>query len=792
MRWKMARTLLYSDLYSHPGVYLEDHLINAANAVEFFLAEKDFAEKEKLSAVARQITLAHDLGKATSFFQEYLLAEENNIKATKGDLTHHSLLSAVCGYYLVKSLFEEGILPEDRMYPLMAFMAINRHHGDLMDVDEEVVVNVCEKKIALLKKQLEAISESKLTILVDHLFAAGLNLRLKKSMIFEWLENIKPELKAYRSLIKESKNPENYLKLNFLSSLLFDADKSEVVLKDKLKELRQVINFPVEMVANYKRQQQYSETRLNALREQAFAEIASSELDLNQRIYHLTLPTGLGKTLAGFNFALKLREKVVSGGLSFPPRLFYCLPFLSIIDQNAEIFGEILAGNRLPFSSEVLLVHHHLSDYTYKRQDQENVEGDEAKILIEGWNSEIIVTTFMQLFNALITNRNKSLRRFHRLANSIIVLDEIQAVPVKYYRLIQELLEKFLSEYNAYLLIMTATQPGIFNPEQVKELTRRERYFTGVDRITLTPLLEKRQTLDELFEKFAPQVAKKRALFILNTVKGAKGFYQKLKIIDNQAVCLTTHLVPKERLRRIVAIRNGEYRSAVTTQLVEAGVDIDFEMVIRDLAPFDSISQSAGRCNRNAREDKGEIFVVSLKNEKGERYCDFIYDSVLLDITEELLKKSGKTTETQLLQLMEQYFAEVTQRKSAQKSREILEAVYQLRYAQEEPEKTCIKDFALIEKDYPKIEVFVELDKEAQEIWQQYQAVWQLKGRWERKTAYQKIKNKFNQYVVAVPEHVPNQPPEVNGFHYVGIAQLGEYYDQETGFKVDSGDLTAW
>lgn len=785
----MKRTLPSSNLYSHPGVPLEEHLINAAQAVEIFMAEKDSPGKETMTKVGRQIALAHDLGKATGYFQQHLLTEGGKVPGLKEELTHHSLLSAVCGYFLVKSLFKDA---DEQLFPVMAFMAICRHHGDLMDVVDEIVYCADEKKIALLKKQLEAIPADQFRTLIEHLSASGLMLKIDKDMISGWLENMGPELKAQRKRVKESKSPENYLKLNFLSSLLFDADKSEVVLKDRLKDLRQAVTLPAEMVRNFKKQQQYAENRLNELREEAFAEIGADELDLKQRIYHLTLPTGLGKTLAGFNFALRLREKIASQGAGSPPRLFYCLPFLSIIDQNAQIFGKILAANRLPDSSEVLLVHHHLSDYAYKKQNQENIEGDEAKILIEGWNSEIIITTFMQLFNALITNRNKSLRRFHRLANSIIVLDEIQALPVKYYRLIEELLEKFLTEYNAYLVIMTATQPGIFSPEQVKELTRRERYFSGVDRIVLTPQLEERQTLDGLFEKFSSRTQKKRTLFILNTVKGAKEFYLKLKSIDEKAVCLTTHLVPKERLRRINAIKSGEYRNAVTTQLVEAGVDIDFEVVVRDLAPFDSISQSAGRCNRNASESKGEIFVVTLKNEKGKRYCDFIYDPVLLNATEGLLNKFHKITEPQLLQLMEQYFAEVAQRKSEQKSREILEAVYQLRYTQDDKEKTCIRDFALIENDYPKIEVFIELDEEARDIWRQYQAVFKLQDRWERKTAYQKIKNRFNQYVISIPEGISNKPPEVNGFHYVGMDQLREYYDQETGFKVESDELTAW
>lgn len=776
----MEKISVSSNLYSHsdPEKLLEDHLINVAKLMLIFLSEKPADVRQELLETAKIIGLSHDLGKATNSFQKYLFADEEQKQRLKTELTRHSLFSAICAYHIAKNN------SKNELFPLFAYITVRRHHGNLIDVIDEVSL-FDEKDIYLLQKQLDDIDESAFTILSNKLYLEGLPVLLNKELIQKWIGNFKNDIKTLKRLLRKNSNIKNYITLNLLYSLLIDADKSEVVIGD-LKSFQRKVYEDKHWVDNYLPSVQSKQEFISKLRGQAYTEVNNHEINLDKKIYSINLPTGMGKTLTGLSFALKLKNKLKHSGVM--PRIIYSLPFLSIIDQNAKVFTEVIKNNELDVTSDILLTHHHLSELYYKTEEHE-YESDEAKILIEGWNAEIIVTTFVQLFHTLLSNKNSTLRKFHKLSNSIIILDEIQSIPIKYWMITREILTALSEVLNAYIIIMTATEPLIFTKENREELTNSSNYFKILNRFEIQTQINQYTSIEELIREIKID-SDKKILFIFNTISSAKNFYTLLENIPISKTFLSTHIVPKERIKRINEIKQGKYRVVVATQLVEAGVDIDFEVVIRDFAPFDCIVQSAGRCNRNASKDqKGIIKICKLKNDQGRYYASYIYDPVLLDITEKLLIEKQSWQECEIYQLLEKYYFLTKERINQKDSEEILEAVLKLRYDRENEEKLSIADFQLIEEDYPKIDVFIEYDEEAKKIWERFQKIKEIKNFFDRKREFLVIRKEFYNHIISIPAKIENLPPKVNDTFYVSQTQLKEYYDLETGYKANAETL---
>ncbi|MCX9082377.1 MAG: CRISPR-associated helicase Cas3' [Candidatus Methanoperedens sp.] len=788
----MEKILPSSNLYSHPGRLLEEHLIGVANLADSFCKDKSFPQQERLKILTRTIALSHDLGKATTFFQNYLKADEKEkLKFKNQKETHHGLFSAVCAYYLVKELLYRT--NEDvGYYPFFAFEVVKRHHGNLQDLIDEAIFNDEDKK--LVNKQLENINEAKFTVLSQHLFEAGLPIKLTKKNISDWIDRFPKELRAIKKALRLNiGDASNYLLLNLLYSILLDGDKSDVVVRDISHFDRQTGSISVNIVDTYKSKQSFQESSINAIRESAYREVINKEIDIEKRFYSINLPTGLGKTLISLSFALKLRELANTNTQGkFVPRIIYALPFLSIIEQNSDVIEKVLKANGISPYNNILLKHHHLSEISYQININEDFESDSAKIMIEGWNSEIIVTTFVQLFHTLLTNRNKNLRKFHRINNSIIILDEIQSIPIKYWLLIKTIFQFITEKLNVYVIFVTATEPLIIEKKDMVSLVERDKYFKTMNRVILKPSLDKDLTLEELYYTFKIE-QDKRYLFIFNTISAAKKYYELAKADHKDISFLSTHIIPKERLTRISDMKKGKYKIVITTQLVEAGVDIDFDIVVRDLAPLDSINQAAGRCNRNNfGKEKGDVYVFSLKDENGKKFSSYIYDSVLIDITKKILGKHQEIQEQEFLELINNYYKETFEKKSHDESRKILEAIGKLRYDSEERENISISDFKLIDEDYPKKDVFVELDDDAKELWSKYMEL-KAKDLFEQKKAFDAIKADFYQYVISIPTKVKNSPQEGVFLGYVRNEVLADYYNLETGFITkDDRSIIIW
>jgi len=512
----MEQQLHSFNLYSHPEKFLYEHLKNVAELMEFFLDEKPASIRDELSPIIKVVGLSHDIGKATESFQRYLFAEESERKKLK---TQHSLFSAMCTYYLASEL-----KIKNKILPFFAYIAVRRHHGDLIDIKDEVSL-FDEKDANFLLGQVEDIDDSKFNILAEHLLSFGIPVKLDKNTIKEWIKSFSRELRSFKRELRQNLEIKNYITLNLLYSLLIDADKSDAVVGKR--EAFERKNFEgSEWVKNFLSKFNHSLNFINKLRNQAFNEVNSHIIDSKCKIYSINLPTGLGKTFTGFSFALRLKNILKNSGIN--PRIIYSLPFLSIIDQNAKVFEDVIQENGTDATSDLLLKHHHLGEIFYKTKEQE-YEPESAKIFIEGWNSEIVITTFVQLFHTLLSNKNSSLRKFHRLANSIIILDEIQAIPIKYWKITNQILTVLSDILNSYLIIMTATEPLIFERNNTFSLTESIDYYRKLNRFEIISNVKQLTPITEL-KKEINLSSNQRILFIFNTISSARQFYNLLDL----------------------------------------------------------------------------------------------------------------------------------------------------------------------------------------------------------------------------------------------------------------------
>ena len=795
------------NLKSHPNKRLVDHLQRVGVLAKKTVADRslNIDDADLLENAAYLIGITHDLGKATRFFQEYICEEDEKKKRSlkAKDETHHGLLSAFFTYAIIKDFLErterKGELSD--YLPILSFLAVKRHHGNLLNAMDEIK-DLDADKDKILKVAQEQIDSIDLTgraeiseILARLLNEGKINLdfnfnNITNYILMEAAREIGRKEKRFIRRLSEGSNLYPYFVSQFLYSALLDADKTDAGL-DSVNINRQDLSS--KLVDDYRDAKGFTSNKdnINDLRNQIYEEAVESIKDwnLDDRIISLNVPTGTGKTLTALSISLKLRERL-EVERKVKPRIIYALPFLSIIDQNYMVFDEVMTRGKDIRDSRLLLKHHHLADVKYKTEESE-FDVDKSLLLLEGWNSELIVTTFWQLFNTLFSNRNRQLRKFNKLANSIIILDEVQAVPHQYWQLIRDSLKLLSEKFNSYVIFMTATQPLIFEEAkgEIKEIVqKKEEYFRGLNRIELIPRIDKALTLDEFKAMLGNDLMEKPDkdfLIVLNTIGSAQDVYrfaQELDLENTERFFLSTNVIPKIRLERINEIKKQgaekKRKVIVSTQLIEAGVDIDADIVYRDFAPLDSINQVAGRCNRNsAKEEKGKVSIFILKDDRKEFY-KYIYDPFLISKTLDILRSiKGPIKESEFLDLNNKYFKAVKRGMGEVESKDSLECIAGLAF------KDLSEKFKLIEEDYPRVNVFVEADDSAKKIWIQFRDLQNEKDHLERTKKYLQIKKDFNEYIISVPEKYGHSLIfEDLNMGYISKDEIRNYYDNETGF----------
>ncbi|OED29511.1 CRISPR-associated helicase Cas3', partial [Methanosphaera sp. WGK6] len=611
-----------------------------------------------------------------------------------------------------------------------------------------------------------------------------LNYNISIDEFINSFENVIKEIKKDLRNISKEKDTKHYMMLLLLFSVLIDGDKLDASGTDEYS--RPSINSDI--VDTYKKDKFTNFNDLNKIREDAYQELIGGcdDVDLNNKIFSITLPTGSGKTLGALSFAMKLREKI-NNSYGFTPRIIYSLPFLSIIDQNEQVIKDVLLKSNYN-TSDIFLKHNSMSEYNYTISDDEEIRElspDHAKMLIESWYSEIIITTFYQLFYTLFSNKNRSLKKFHNITNSIIILDEIQSIPAKYWELIRIIFNKISAEFNIWIIFMTATQPAIFKLNEIVPLIiNEEKYFDYFNRINYVfrkePIM-----LNEFNEELINVIEdnpNKDIMIVLNTIQSSLDVYNYINEYLQEGIelyYLSTNIIPKHRLSRIKKIKNSNNRKLIiTTQLIEAGVDIDVDIIYRDFTVIDSIVQTAGRCNRNAKKNKGIVNIVKLTNDNGKKYCDYIYDSTLLRLTEELINdySSNIISEKEFNKnIIKKYYEELSTRKSNDNS--VFNDIENMNFA------NIMRNFNLIDHNFEKQDVFIEVDETASQIWQKYERICSDKmNSYERRSEFKNIRNQLRNYMISVPcKKLGTTPLEKNMF-YISQEDLERKYDIETGF----------
>ncbi len=761
--------------FSHKNKLLLDHLNNVykiGKNIHENLNVNFGIDSQKINLLLKNVLFLHDFGKATSYFQDYLQASiENNTYNEDVKLTRHSLISA--SYASYKTFIET----KDLLLSLICFIVILKHHGDLENLEDLCFIS--NEQINLIQQQYNSICWSEIKL---ECYDSKEIINFIKNF-WKYLDKI-PKDCVY-----------NFFLVKYIYSILVYSDKNEVVFGKGFDDIdlpQNVYTF----IPNYKNKKfnkSQHNNPLDKLRE-TFYQHSINNIDTikdNVNIIFVNVPTGLGKTLTGLQIAINLKKKNTS-----LKRIIYAVPFTSIIDQIEEIITEVFSINNEE-ASKYFIKHHHLTEPNV-RIDEDWISGEKGQFFIENWDTPLILTTFWQMFNTIFSGDNKLNRKFHNFANSIIILDEIQTLPLKYWKLVRDVLSLLTEKMNCKIIYMTATIPIIFNENSPNSLTLKlmtedleklNRYeiniLNSLSEITETELFNHIQNELQLDEN-----KNKNFLFVTNTIKESLILYEKIKEFKKEndlLFYLSTNIIPKDRKRIIKDIKQ-ELRSdkrilLVSTQLIEAGVDLDFDIVYRDLAPLDSIVQTAGRCNRN-NKGKGKVFLFNLKDEeKNGGFYSFIYEDISINPTKKILKNINKIDENGIFNILNDYFSEVQNKMSDNLFKEIYENLKELNF------KEVKNNFVLIE-DVPNIPIFVEKDEKATDILNSYKQIKESFDGYEFKAEFLKIKKDFYDYVLSKRIN-NNQLQNLNildsysGFYIISKDCLNDFYDEDKGFLIN-------
>ena len=711
--------------YSHPpedgheGVHLRDHLNNVARRADEIVPHRATTpEGESVQRVVETLAYVHDFGKATMFFQEYLLHDtEPEYKACR----YHAPIGSFAAYYALDAQeFETETC-------LAGFVAVAKHHGRLPDVTQYIYDRAYntenstdgartndEQQQAAIAMQLNDIEEHVPGLAADIFDDAtdsdgswdGFR-QAYKELLDEIAAVVATESRT--TINRESLSDSCYgLILECWGSLVL-ADKTSAASRSEDTDLGstygaeqpslQVLDEYVDdLESSSPADPDGSRTeRLNHYRSRARSAIMANAEQFAEGgggVATLTLPTGMGKTLSGLSAAQAVRDEL--GG----ERVIYALPFTSIIDQVIDEIEEIYEADTL---GQLLTAHHHLSET--KIVDEDDVDADEADknddvagMLAESWRAGLTVTTFVQLFESLAGPANKQSMKIPALRDSVVILDEPQSLPLDWWKLVPRLVTILTEQYDATVIAMTATQPQLFDEatERIEEVTELVDdpgvYFEATERV--------QYKLDASTERYIKSQSKPKpyadagaelldavesgasTLAVCNTIDSARALFDELtdsrrslpsvgdiyadaldaadtttdinpEVLatriknrsDASILHLSTRLRPLDRLKLIETAKeltDDEHGLiAVSTQLIEAGVDISFDRVYRDLAPIDSIVQAAGRCNRSFEREQGQVVVwwLDVPDEQKKTPAEAVYNrgATLLPVAAETL-----------------------------------------------------------------------------------------------------------------------------------------------------------
>ena len=571
----------------------QEHCRGAAKYAGKALSSADLYEAAYLSA------LVHDLGKFKEEFSIYL-QDEN---AVKGSVNH-----SFAGCRLLLELFhgDNGLREEDLTAELLAY-AVGAHHGLFDCVDEN------QKSGFLHRMNTKGIGYEEAT---GHF----LNLCVSRDELSERFCAAHKELMTkYRRIMEISKdNEETCFYFGLLGRLLLSA-----VIEGDRRDTREFMSGsigkkecdPVDLHLFWEKYlcrveekiQRFScDSPIDRAR-RSISDICRGFAEREGGIYRLNVPTGGGKTLSSLRYAL------AHGMNRGKTRIIFTSPLLSILEQNAKVIRDFLEDD------SIILEHH---SNVIRPKDGEDL--DLLELATENWDSPVIITTLVQLLNTMFLGKTTAVRRFHALCNSIIVIDEVQTVPNHMLSMF-ELTVNFLAEIcGATVILCSATQPSFAKTDHALRVSGD---IVPYDPLLWGPFLRTRicdageKTLEEIAD-FARNVMETANSLLVVCNKRDEAAYLFRELRDSAEVCLHLSASMCTQHRRdcieklFKALHEGRRCICVSTQVIEAGVDVSFQQVIRLSAGMDSVIQAAGRCNRNGESSEPQpVYVVNCQGE---------------------------------------------------------------------------------------------------------------------------------------------------------------------------------
>lgn len=542
---------------------LEDHLNNTADL------SRSFAQSFNAQDWGYIVGKMHDIGKYSQEFQQKLL--NANGLGKSGKVFSQQVDHKSAGAQFANSNFgRPGVIP--------AF-CIAGHHGGLMDGKSPSSTDL----ISILNRDVP---------------------KVLLPCEFEFSKDV---LSGFPFAVSQGRFCfQSYLFIKMLYSCLVDADFLDTEKfvdiekagwRDASPEIEEVAKRFWPKIKEL--QLRAKSTKLNAIRNDIYKDCLNSA-QKEKGLFSLTVPTGGGKTLSSMAFAI--RHAQIHG----MERIIYVIPFTSIIEQNAEVFREFLGD-------DAVLEHH---------SNFEPEDGDyRSKLISENWNCPVVVTTSVQFYESFFGNKPSKCRRLHNVVNSVVILDEVQNLPSEYLIPCIELIRELSLSYGCSVVLCSATQPAIqtrddfeYGLENVREIVNSPEYLSeSLKRVKV------RQIGKSSSQDIAERIRQHgQVLCVVNTKKDARLIYDLVSYSGEGNYHLSTSMCPAHRKETFKQIRRrleGDSTCRIiSTQLIEAGVDIDLPVVYRAMAGLDSIAQAAGRCNREGKLDKGMVYIYEPEN----------------------------------------------------------------------------------------------------------------------------------------------------------------------------------
>jgi CRISPR-associated endonuclease/helicase Cas3 len=633
-----------SNYIAHTNQELYEHLEVVAKL------SKTFAEKIGMGNYGELLGLLHDLGKYSAEFQKYIKDaikknepqfnpdEDEDFEdptGKKGKIDHSTAGAQFLSY-------KNGSSNAHKLLGQFLCLCLVSHHSGLINCLTTDNSGTWDSYSKRLSKNDNKTHQEECARNIDKNILARINAILTDMSLTEPFEE------KCRDIVRASSEGSPLstvaqfqlgLLVRFLFSALIDADRQDTADSEKPKTAwhrqrgkyrswdilaerleNKLKTFETKNVVN----KTEPEIKVNEIR----STISRSCLDAAQRpkgLFTLTVPTGGGKTLSSLRFALGHAEK------HHVDRIIYVIPFTSIIDQNAQVVREILEPKEWPEDIGKIVLEHH-----------SNIGADaqswKEKLLTENWDAPVVYTTMVQLLEALFGAGTRGARRMHQLAKAVIVFDEIQTLPIKCVHLFNNAINFLVNHCESTVVLCTATQPLLGSVDEKKGALKLSeenelmpdvgKLFVDLKRVCVHDCRKSPGwTYAEIAALAVGQVKENGScLVVVNMKKAARIIFEEAKKDKLEVFHLSTGMCPAHRKQILKTIRqkldDEKPILCVSTQLIEAGVDVSFRSVIRMLAGLDSIAQAAGRCNRHGSPDIGHVFVVNPAEENLEYLKD--------------------------------------------------------------------------------------------------------------------------------------------------------------------------